>query len=118
MHIIDNGKEHIVFAQISEETTILPIESCEVLFKQEVMLAENNQKAQLVVVKKDDPSRIISDRVSVEIRPADRAFIHTVDAKFVQGQEILVGFIQNEQMKEITLFPCRVMDIVPNGYLR
>jgi hypothetical protein len=56
--------------------------------------------------------------VDVAVRPADRVFIHTVDAKFVQAQEILVGLIQDEQVKDVTLFPCRVMDIIPNGYLR
>ena len=118
MHTIDTGKEHMVFTQISEETTILPIDTCEILFKQEVVLSENNQKAQLFIVKKDDPSELISKRVSISVRPADRAFIHTVDSKFVQAQEILVGFVQDEQVKDITLFPCRVMDIIPNGYLR
>ena len=118
MHIIDTGKEHVVFTQISEETTILPMNTCEILFKQEIVLSEHNQKAQLVIVKKDDPSELISKRVSIAVRPADRAFIHTVDSKLVQAQEILVGFVQDEQVKDITLFPCRVMDIIPNGYLR
>jgi uncharacterized protein YpmB len=118
MHIIETGREHVVFTQISEETTILPIDTCEILFQQEVVLAENNQKAQLVIVKKDDPSELISKRVSAAVSPAHRAFIHTVDEKFVQTQKILVGFILDEQAKEITLFPCRVMDIIPNGYLR
>ncbi|MCX6754768.1 MAG: hypothetical protein NTU81_03000 [Candidatus Nomurabacteria bacterium] len=118
MHIINTGKEHVVFTQISEETTILPIDTCEILFKQEVVLSENNQKAHLVIIKKDDPSKLISKIESIAVRPANRAFIRTVDAKFVQAQEILVGFIQDEQVKEITLFPCRVIDIVPNGYLQ
>lgn len=118
MHTIDTGKEHIVFTQISEETIILPLDSCEILFEQDVVLSEDNQKAKLLIIKKDDPSEIISKRVSIAVRPADRAFIHTVDKKFVQMQEILVGFIQDEQVKDITLFPCRVMDIIPNGYLR
>lgn len=118
MHTIDNGKEHIVFTETNEEAVNLPIDTCEILFKQDVVLSENNQKAQMVIVKKDDPSELISKQVSIAVRPADRAFIHTADAKFVQGQEILVGFIQNEQEKDIALFPCRVMDIIPNGYLR
>lgn len=118
MHIIDNGKEHIVFTEMNEEVVSLPIDTCEILFQQDIVLSENNQKAQLVIVKKDDPSELISKQVSIAVRPADRAFIHTVDAKFVQGQEILVGFVQDEQVKEVTLFPCRVMDIIPNGYLR
>lgn len=118
MHTIDTGKEHVVFTQISDETTILPIDTCEILFKQEVVLSENNQKAQLVIVKKDDPSELISKRVSIAVRPADRAFIHTVDAKFVQGQEILVGVIEDQNAKEVTLFMCMITDIVPNGYLK
>jgi|GEM_PF-2362650 len=118
MQTIDNGKEHVVFTQISEEVSTFSLDTCEILFKQEVVLSENSQKATMVIVKKDDPSKIISKRVDVSIRPADRAFIHTVDEKFVQGQEILVGFITDEQEKETKLFPCRVMDIIPNGYLR
>ena len=70
MHIIDTGKEHVVFTQISEETTILPMNTCEILFKQEIVLSEHNQKAQLVIVKKDDPSELISKRVSIAVRPA------------------------------------------------
>ncbi len=118
MHIIDTGKEHVVFTQIPGETKIIPIETCEILFKQEVVLSENNQKVQLVIVKKDNPSELISKRVSIAVRPADRAFIHTTDGNFVQAQEILVGLVQDEQAKDIKLFPCRVMDIVPNGYLK
>ena len=118
MHIIDNGKETVVYTQILRETTVKNLNDCEILFKQEVVLSENNQQAQLIIVKKDDPSEIISKRVDVSIRPADRAFIHTADAKFVQGQEILVGIVHDEQTKGITLFPCGVMDIIPNGYLR
>lgn len=116
MHIVDNGKEHIVFTQISKETVMYSLDKCKILFTQDVMLAEN-KKAQMIIVEKDNASRIISDRVGIEIRPADRAFIHTVDAKFVQGQEILVGFIQDKEVKNITLFPCMVTDIIPNGYL-
>ncbi len=118
MHIINNGKEHIVFVQISNEATTRSLDSCEALFRQDVVLDHNDQKAQLIVVKKDDPSVIISNRVSIEIRPADRAFIHTADANFVQGQEILVGMIYDQEAKEVELFLCQVMDIVPNGYLR
>jgi hypothetical protein len=55
MHTINTGKEHVTFTQISEETVVFPIDTCEVLFKQEVVLSKNNQKAQLVIIKKDDP---------------------------------------------------------------
>jgi hypothetical protein len=118
MHIIETDKEHVVFTEVDGEKVILPIDTCEILFKQDVQLSENNQKAQLIIVKKDDPSKLISERVSIAIRPADRVFIHTIDAKFVQGQQILVGLIVDEKAKEVELFPCMVMDIIPNGYLK
>jgi len=116
MHTINTGKEHVVFAQISDEVTILPIESCEIIFRQDVAL-ENNQKAELIIVKKDDPSKLISQQVTSSVRPADRAFIHSVDRNFTQTQLILVGMVDNGQAKEVTLFTCMVTDIIPNGYL-
>lgn len=119
MHAINTGKEHVVFAPISADSVNLLLKECEILFEQDVILSsQNNQKAKMIIVKKDDPSEIISKRVGINIRPADRAFIHSVDCKFVQMQEILVGFVLDENEKEVTLFLCRVTDIIPNGYLR
>lgn len=118
MHIINTGKEHVTFVQTSEDTTTVSMDACEILFRQDVELTENNQKAELVIVKKDDPSELISQRVSIAVRPADKAFIHTVDGNFVQGQQILAGMIEDENAKEITLFTCMVTDIIPNGYLK
>jgi hypothetical protein len=116
MHIIETGKDHVVIQQIEGEIKITPLNICTILFKQEVVL-ENNQKAKLVVVQEDDPCDLINERTHSSIRPSDRRFIHTDDKKFVQMQKIFVGFIQDYQAKEIELFPCRVIEIVPNGYL-
>lgn len=118
MHIIINtGKENVVIVQVSEEATTLPMNKCgDVLFMQDIILTDSNQEAQLFIVQKDDPSTIISERVGIQTRPAERAFIHTVDAMFVQGQEVFVGIATNEA-EEITLFLHSIMDIIPNGYL-
>lgn len=117
MHIIDTGKEHVTFVQTSEETAFLSLDTCEIIFRQEVILEGNNQKAELVIVKKDNAGILIAERVNASVRPADRAFIHTVDCNFVQAQEILVGMIYNKEAKEVEFFTCKVIDIVPNGYL-
>lgn len=118
MHIIDNGKEYVMFTEISEKVLTLKLKTCDILFSQEIMLSENKQKARMVIVKKDEPSELISKRVDRTVRPANRAFIHTVDARFMQGQEILVGIMYDDAQEEVCFIKCMVMDIVPNGYLK
>lgn len=118
MHIINTGKEHVTFVQAPGDPIIRSLDSCEILFRQDVELTDNKKKAQLIIVKKDNPSELISRRVDASTRPAGRAFIHTIDGNFVQGQQILAGVIEDDTAKEVTLFTCMVMDITPNGYLR
>lgn len=116
--MINTGRECVVFTQTSEPLVTSLIDSCEILFTEDVVLTEGNKKVRMIIVKKDEPSELISKMVDVSIRPADRAFIHTVNGKFTQTQKILVGFISDEQDKEVELFPCMVIDIIPNGYLK
>lgn len=116
MHIIETGKEHVVFTEIGNSVESLTLTSKNKLLEQEVVL-EDGAIGKLIILEKDNPSELISKNISIETPPSLKVFQRTENGKFTIGQKIYVAILK-ENIEVANFFTCMIMDIIPNGYLR